>query len=89
MMMHHRKYDDGLGPYVFCKRGLSWCDDQRCECVDSAQYRALYYSAREYRGWTSVHLPPHGYVYLAAWAAAGALVGALILIALRMGGYTL
>lgn len=88
MITTYRKYDDGAGPYTFCKRGLSWCDDQQCECVDSAQYRALYYSAREYRGWTSSHFPRHGYVTLALWAGAGALVGALVLVGLRMGGLT-
>lgn len=73
-------YDDGLGTYTFCKRGRSHCDDESCDCVDTATYRMLYYRAREHNGWTRGGRPGDLGWYLAACAAGGALVGGLAVL---------
>lgn len=81
-------YDDGCGPYTFCKRGLSRCDDQTCDCVDSAHYRTMYMMERERRGWTLGRYPAMMTLRLALCGIAGAAAGGLILYAyvVLMGG---
>lgn len=74
-------HDDGLGPYIFCKRGRSHCDDQTCECVDTAKYRAMYQMTRERLGWTLGPHPSRSVLWLVTCAAAGTAAG-LVLAAL-------
>ena len=73
------KYDDGQGPYDFCKHGLSHCEDQLCDCVDTSKYRALYIMAREREGWTLGPKIKHVALKITAWTLSGMFVGALIL----------
>jgi hypothetical protein len=78
--------DDGLGPYTYCKRGRSRCDDQQCDCVDTSRYRAMYHMTRERRGWD---LGPHPYrmvLWLALCVALGATLGLAIVVVVYEGG---
>lgn len=78
------KFDDGFGPYDYCKRGLSHCDDQFCSCIDNVKYRAYYQMARHRMGWNK-HFYPKGIArWLASWALGGAALGMLILLALYL-----
>lgn len=65
-------YDDGTGPYTFCKRGRSNCIDQTCNCIDNAKYRAMYERAREREGWS---LPRHRPVATAIFVFVCMLIG--------------
>ena len=71
--------DDGRGPYTYCKRGLSHCEDQTCDCVDSARYRSYYQMAREHRGLDLVALGEL-LPWLARWTLLGALVAFVVLL---------
>jgi hypothetical protein len=74
------KFDDGSGPYDYCKRGLSHCQDQFCDCVDNPKYRAYYQMVRHRLGWSdnpSAH--PRGIV---RWFVICFLIGALLAVSI-------
>jgi hypothetical protein len=72
--------DDGLGPYIYCKRGLSHCDDQTCHCIDVAKYRAMYQMSRERHGWNLGPYPHRVALWFTFAGLAGALLGLLLLV---------
>lgn len=74
--------DDGRGPYTYCRRGLSWCEDQRCDCVDSARYRVMYQMARERDG-RDLALTNELVRGLALWMMTGAIGGLMLLYIIR------
>ena len=76
-------YDDGKGPYTFCKRGRSRCNDQHCDCIDTAKYRAKYLMSREREGWAfPPRKPMRDAAFLALCMVAGAVAGLALLASL-------